>query len=175
MTIREAETGDLLKIREIYGTARAFMRAHGNQTQWGEGDGPEEKLEDDLLARQSFVGVDEQNEPHFVFAFLIGEDPTYQLIEDGAWLNQEPYGTIHRLGSDGSVHGVLAEASAFCEQQLIAQGIYNLRADTHADNKTMQKALERSGFVRVGIIYVSDGTPRYAYQKRLNQGKRQET
>ena len=41
-----------------------------------------------------------------------------------------------------------------------------LRADTHADNKVMQHLLEKHGFVRCGIIYVSNGTPRIAYQRK---------
>ena len=32
------------------------------------------------------------------------EDPDYQVIE-GAWLNEEPYGVVHRITSDGTVKG----------------------------------------------------------------------
>ena len=39
----------------------------------------------------------------------------------------------------------------------------SLRADTHADNVYMQRALEKSGFVRCGRIYTEDGSPRWAY------------
>ena len=38
-------------------------------------------------------------------------------------------------------------------------------ADTHADNAVMQRLLEGAGFVRCGIIYTDDGSPRIAYQK----------
>ena len=38
-----------------------------------------------------------------------------------------------------------------------------VRADTHADNVYMQRALEKSGFVRCGRIYTEDGSPRWAY------------
>ena len=38
-----------------------------------------------------------------------------------------------------------------------------MRADTHADNVYMQRALEKSGFVRCGRIYTEDGSPRGAY------------
>ena len=32
------------------------------------------------------------------FVFIIGEDPTYDIIENGAWIdNERPYGTIHRM------------------------------------------------------------------------------
>ena len=40
----------------------------------------------------------------------------------------------------------------------------NLRIDTHDDNKKMQHLIEKNGFIRCGIIYVYDGSPRIAYQ-----------
>jgi RimJ/RimL family protein N-acetyltransferase len=45
--------------------------------------------------------------------------------------------------------------------------IPNIRIDTHRDNAIMQHLLEKNGFVKCGIIYVEDGSPRIAYQKRL--------
>lgn len=39
----------------------------------------------------------------------------------------------------------------------------NIRADTHADNQIMQKLMEKNGFMKCGIIYVKNGTPRIAY------------
>ena len=41
----------------------------------------------------------------------------------------------------------------------------NLRIDTHADNRVMQRLAERCGFRRCGIVYVANGTPRIAYQR----------
>lgn len=101
-----------------------------------------------------------QGENPFVFALIIGEDPTYLRIEHGAWLNNSPYGTIHRLGSDGTRKGCFAECLTFCLNR-----IPNLRADTHRNNLTMQHLLEKYGFRRCGIIYVKDGSERLAYQR----------
>lgn len=47
----------------------------------------------------------------------------------------------------------------YCKAQ-----IPHLRIDTHEDNKVMQHVLEKYGFVRCGIVYVSDGSPRIAYE-----------
>ncbi len=41
----------------------------------------------------------------------------------------------------------------------------NFRIDTHNDNKIMQHVIEKNGFIRCGIIYVKDGSPRIAYEK----------
>lgn len=40
-----------------------------------------------------------------------------------------------------------------------------LRADTHKDNNVMQHLFEKNGFERCGVIYVENGTPRFAYQR----------
>ena len=49
---------------------------------------------------------------------------------------------------------------AFCEKQ-----IPHLRIDTHEDNKVMQHLIEKNGFKKCGIVYVEDGTERFAYEK----------
>lgn len=93
---------------------------------------------------------------------LSATDPTYDVIEDGAWLSNDLYGTIHRVASDGSVRGVLDKADSFCEAK-----IKHLRIDTHENNKIMQYLIEKNGFKKCGRIYADDGTPRIAYEKFL--------
>jgi len=41
--------------------------------------------------------------------------------------------------------------------------------DTHRDNRVMQQIITSQGFTYCGIIYVSDGSPRLAYQKKLTE------
>ena len=90
---------------------------------------------------------------------ILGDDPTYAYIEDGRWPNSKPYGTIHRIGTDGAIHGAVQMARDYA-----LQFTDEVRADTHADNKPMQHTLTKNGFVRCGIIYLEDGAPRIAYQ-----------
>ena len=99
-----------------------------------------------------------------VFSFLPGEDPTYGEI-DGAWLSDEPYCTIHRVASRGEAHGLTGEIFHWCMDRC-----GHLRIDTHADNKPMQRAIEKFGFVYCGIIKAHDGTPRIAFEK-IEQAK----
>ena len=88
-------------------------------------------------------------------------EPTYRHIEDGAWLDDSPYGVVHRIASDGSVKGV----GAFCIDWAFRQ-CGHLRIDTHGDNTVMQNLLARLGFRRCGTIYVEeDDFPRFAYEK----------
>lgn len=92
-----------------------------------------------------------------MFALLDTPEPTYSRIE-GAWRNDAPYLTIHRLAGDGRTHGLFRCAADYCKA--ISR---NVRADTHADNRTMQHLLEENGFLPCGTIHVRDGTPRLAY------------
>ena len=69
------------------------------------------------------------------------------------------YAAVHRVASDGTVRNVLEKIMDYCKAQ-----IPHLRIDTHEDNKVMQHVLEKYGFVRCGIVYVSDGSPRIAYE-----------
>ena len=87
------------------------------------------------------------------------EDPDYQVIE-GAWLNEEPYGVVHRITSDGTVKG----AASACLTWAFGQ-CGNLKIDTHRANVVMQNMLKKNGFQSCGIIHVQDGSERLAYQK----------
>ena len=84
MNIRKARIEDLDSILEIYAKAREYMRSTGNPTQWGTDKPRRELLEDDIRKGELFVGENEKGELHFVFAFILGEDPTYSYIEDGS-------------------------------------------------------------------------------------------
>lgn len=158
LTVRPAAPGDLPALSEIYRAARAFMAASGNPTQWGTTDPRPELLRQDIAQEQLYVLCDGDT-PRAAFALVPGEDPTYAVI-DGAWLSDAPYATIHRLGSDGTCHGVFATALAFA-----AARQPHLRIDTHADNHIMQKLIARAGFRCCGIIHVADGSPRLAYER----------
>ena len=142
---RGATRSDLPEILKIYARAREAMAAAGNPAQWGTSFPPEELLKEDIDSNRLFVYL-VNGELEAVFAFILGPDPTYAVIEDGQWLNDTlPYGTIHRLASAGKRK--------------------SLRADTHADNKAMRHILEETGFTRCGVIHVADGSPRFAYQR----------
>jgi len=157
--IRNGKESDIESIMSLYDSARKYMRTQGNMTQWVNGYPSREAVLADINSGNCYVGVDSEGIIEVVFAFITGEDPTYSIIEDGAWPNARPYGTIHRMASSGKHGGMLAACVDFCLTR-----IGTIRLDTHADNRTMRNAAEKIGFVRCGIIYCQDGTPRIAYQ-----------
>lgn len=158
LSVRKASRNDLERIMQIYEYAREFMKNTGNPDQWGTSHPARELVQADIRDGVCRLVCDE-NGIRGVFALLAGPDPTYLRIENGAWLNDGPYIAIHRIASDGKAHGVFRCAADHCKA-LCA----NIRIDTHADNRIMQKSIEKNGFVRCGIIYTADGSPRIAYQ-----------
>ena len=146
---------------EIYAYARKIMKDNGNATQWGNNRPDIATIQKDIEQQQLYV-VEQQNAIHAVFAFVLGEDPTYRVIKDGQWQDNSEYGTIHRVASNGTIRGIFDLIMQFCEQK-----IKHIRIDTHKDNLPMQRSLTKNGFEYCGIIYLADGDERFAYEKIL--------
>ena len=159
MQIRKAKIEELDKIMEVYAFARRFMAEHGNPTQWGQNKPSREQVERDILEEKCHVCIQEEKIVA-VFYFAKEADKTYEKIYDGSWLNDKPYGVVHRIASAGKIKG----AGSFCLNWAFEQ-CGNLKIDTHEDNVVMQNALKKNGFEYCGIIYLLDGNPRLAYQK----------
>jgi hypothetical protein len=167
--IRPADIGELATLNRIYKSARQYMANNGNPLQWSGGYPAKELLISDIKSHQLYAVVS-NGKICGAFAFIIGPDPTYADIEGGAWLNDKPYGTIHRIASDGSKPGIFKACLDFC-----LEFTKNVRIDTHKDNHIMQSLLQANLFAKCGTIYVQDGesdhSPRIAYHYDANDPK----
>ena len=159
MKIRNTRPSDLDAVMEIYGIAREFMRANKNANQWGSMHPKRELIVSDIADNDSYV-VEENGEIIGTFFFKVGDDPTYETIYDGKWIDSGKYGVIHRIAMKYQGRGIASFVYDYCFNM-----ISNLRIDTHADNIPMQRSLVKCGFVRCGTIYLESGAPRVAYQK----------
>lgn len=157
-SVRNAKRKDISRVMEIYANARAFMAEHGNRKQWGTSYPPVEMITQDVELGKLYV-LEKEDGIHGVFYFCMEDDPTYEKIYGGAWSRDSVYGVIHRVAGDGSGR-ILRTAVEFAEKQ----SVY-LRMDTHEDNVVMQRALEKLGFCKCGMIVIEDGTPRLAYDR----------
>ena len=164
MRIRHSTDLDLERMMEIYGLARRYMAEHGNPNQWGPTNWPPEALiRSDIRGGNSYVCLNDAGKVIGTFFFIHGKDvePTYREITDGAWIDDSPYGVIHRIAGDGSEKGI----GAFCVNWAYEK-CGHLRIDTHGDNTVMQNLLKKLGFVRCGTIHVEeDDYPRLAFEK----------
>ena len=164
MKIRKSTERDFSRIMEIYSFARRYMAEHGNPNQWGPTNWPpEELIHRDIQSGNSYVCVNDEGSIIGTFYFNQGEEiePAYRNITDGTWLDNSPYGVVHRIAGDGSEKGT----GAFCINWAFEQ-CGHLRIETHGDNKVMQNLVKKLGFIHCGTIYVEeDDYPRLAFEK----------
>lgn len=157
MTIRQTKLADIDKVMAIYEVARQSMRSSGNITQWINGYPSRADVTADIESGDSYV-IEHCGDIAGVFSFIVGDEPTYRCIE-GKWLNDLPYGTIHRIASGGKAKGIADACLDFCKER-----VSDIRIDTHADNVPMLRWIAKRGFIYCGVIHVADGSSRYAFQ-----------
>ena len=166
MEIRNAQANETDAIMEMMENAKRFMATHGNPDQWN-GSYPERELiEEDIRLGRGYVCA-EGAHVYAYFMLLKGDEPDYRVI-DGAWLNDLPYMTLHRIASTGERPGM---ADLIVRWSLLQ--CQNLRGDTYKDNLPMQRAFERNGFLPCGTIWI-DGRkdmPRIAYHRPPKPGE----
>lgn len=164
---RAATMHDFDEIERIYAHARELMAMNGNPTQWGNTFPLPQSTREDIQLHRLILLTDREG-PHestrilAQFALCQGEDPMYTSIE-GAWLDDAPYVTIHRIASSGLARHAARDCIAWAIRHY-----GNVRADTHPNNRAMQHVLETSGFARCGLIQLTDratDTTRIAYQR----------
>lgn len=159
MEIRKSTPDDLDTLLQLYADARDFMAKNGNPSQWGSTYPSAALVQSDIDKGCSYVCI-QNGQIAGTFYFKTGEDPSYREIFDGSWLNELPYGVIHRITSAAGTKGVASFIFQWCFQQC-----RNLKIDTHDDNLPMQKALRKNGFIHCGTIYLEDGSKRIAFQR----------
>ena len=159
MYIRKTVKADLPTIGEIYENAKRFMRESGNPNQWNAGTPNIDTAREDMEQGRGYV-VEEDGKVIAVFMFSLEGEPTYAKIYEGEWINDAPYGVIHRIAVAEQGKGIIG----FCIDECFAC-CQNLRIDTHRNNLPMQRALLKRGFQYCGIIYLENSDERLAYQK----------
>ena len=159
MEIRKTKPEELNILIRMYENARIFMASHGKPLQWGNTYPEPQILMDDISSGNSYVCV-EHDKIIATFYYKEGIDDTYVRIYEGQWLNEAPYGVVHRITSDGTIRG----AASFCLNWAFNK-CGNLKIDTHRDNIVMQHLLDKNGFKYCGVVYLENGSERIAYQK----------
>ena len=160
MTIRKAQLPDLKQIMAVLDAARQIMRSDGNTGQWINGYPSEEIIRDDIANGYGYVVVDDVIVAYF--AFIPSPEPTYAKIYEGQWRDDTlPYHVVHRIGSTPSSHGIFKTIMDWC---FAHDPHRNIKIDTHRDNRIMQHCILSYGFTYCGIIYLTSGDERLAYQ-----------
>ena len=143
----------------VLDAARKIMVNSGNTNQWKNGYPSEEIMLSDMEKDGGYV-IEDGGQIVGYFAFLPSPEPTYSKIYDGEWLDDTlPYHVIHRIASFPDAHGIFKSIMDFCFARES-----NIRIDTHKDNHIMQHNILKHGFTYCGIIHLTSGDERLAYQ-----------
>lgn len=167
MLIKQANMDNIEEILTIYKEAREYMALNGNKDQWGDNYPPRKLIEEDITLGKCYIAYDK--EICGVFYFAIENDPMYEVIKDGEWLNDNNYAVVHRIAVSKNTHnkGIASQCIDYAVEICKQNNIFDLRMDTHKDNCPMQRFLEKKGFERCGMVFVEDGSQRIAYHKLI--------
>lgn len=168
LTFRLATKSDIPYILVIIRQAQENFRL-AQIDQWQNGYPNEEVIQNDIDRQQSFVLVD-KNQIIATAMITWSNDPNYAQIE-GEWITPNPYVVVHRLAvlEDRKGQNIAGKILEWVEKRCLETRINSMRIDTHRDNRAMQRVIAKFGFQYCGIIKVSDGTPRLAFEKVLFQ------
>jgi len=167
MEFRRAVEDDISRIMEIIEQARAYFRSKGID-QWQNGYPNPDIIGSDIKNNYGYVLL-KDNKIIATVAVSFDGEKTYEKIYGGRWITDGEYAVIHRLAVDNGYkgQGIASVILEHIEELCIANGVYRIKVDTHEDNLSMQRLLEKNNFVHCGIIYLEDGSKRLAYEKVL--------
>lgn len=158
-TLRKATYDDLPIIMDMVHAAKAYMKRSGID-QWKEGGYPSIKdYTNDIEQGSSYV-VEDESGIIAAAAIVFKHESDYDAVIGGSWRYDGEYGAIHRVVVKESLKGgniggfIVDNAVQMCREK----GIKSLRCDTHRDNISMQRMLEKNGFVRCCELMILGAT-----------------
>lgn len=169
MQERKAEISDLVGIMEVIEDARQYLKEQGID-QWQDGFPTEEVIVEDIIMRESYVFVEEEEVIGYM-SLNLDREPSYDAIYDGAWkLEGSDFGTIHRnaVKSTHRGQGISLRMFFLAEQVCRKNNKQSIRLDTHRDNQLMQHLATKYGYEYCGVIKLArNAGDRIAYEKVL--------
>ena len=151
--IKLADEKDIFGIYSCIKDAKKMLKESGSD-QWQDTDGypSMDTIKEYVAKREMYVNVI-NNEIAGCIALCPGIDKSYLEI-DGAWLNDEPYYTLHLMAVKATYYrqGVAKELIEEMMKIAYQDQIYNLKVDTKKENLPMSSLLLKLGFTKTGVI-----------------------
>ena len=165
MVFRKTVEADIDSIMCIIGQAQDYMKEQGID-QWQNGYPGREAIAKDIKNGYGYVLLMNNIIVGTVAVTFDGEK-TYDRIYEGKWLSNRDYATIHRIAVDAEYKGagLASKIIGNIEQMCLSRDVHSIRVDTHRRNASMQRLLEKNGFLYCGIIYLDDRSERIAFEK----------
>ncbi|WP_343329896.1 GNAT family N-acetyltransferase [Polaribacter staleyi] len=167
MKIRLSKIDDVSEIMTIINDAKELL-ASLHIDQWQNGYPNAAQVEQDIINKESYVVVNDENQVIATAMFTTNPESTYKII-DGNWIVDEtpPYGVIHRMAIKKEFRKFGLATFMFHEfhLKLLEQKVKSLKIDTHEDNIGMQSLIKKLGYQYCGIIYTNYNAKRLAFEK----------
>lgn len=167
LQLKHTKLEDVHYVMEIIDQAKLYFKEQGID-QW-QNDYPNTNIiENDIHKNHSYVLTKEE----MIIATAVisfEEEPTYREIFEGAWKSHQDYAVIHRVAVDSSFKGKGIASQLIHHTELMCKenGVSSIKIDTHENNRSMQRSLIKNEFEYCGIIYLTDGSKRVAFEKTL--------
>lgn len=162
---------DLTGLSDMAEKAKAYFKESGID-QWQRGEPSAQSLRAAFKARQLYVLALEDGRPAAMITLAPGPEDNYEAVRD-CWPDQKPYMAFHRVcvAPECKGRGIAAQLFAASESRCRQLGYESVRIDTHPDNRSMQRALEKSGYRPCGRLKLLSGAEkggtRLGYHKSL--------
>ncbi|MDU5261662.1 MAG: GNAT family N-acetyltransferase [Clostridium celatum] len=167
MKFRKTTVEDINNVMKIINEAKEYFRKN-RVDQWQNGYPNSDTIYNDIKKNSSYV-LESENKILATAMVSFEEDKTYKKIYNGEWLNSGNYAVIHRIAVSEKVKGngiasaIIKEVEILCKENRVN----SIKIDTHKDNISMQKLLEKNDFKYCGIIYLDDESERIAFEKLI--------
>lgn len=167
MGIRKSRTTDVKEIMRIISQAQEYFKNQGIN-QWQNNYPNEEVINADIAKGDSYV-LEKDGKIVATSVISFDKEETYDVIYDGQWITDDKYAVIHRVAVDNVSKGlgISHKIIEFAEEMCRAKDVHSIKIDTHKDNLSMQKMLQKNGFKYCGIIHLSYGDERLAFEKKF--------
>ena len=169
MIFRKTTYADIPAVFTIIKQAQHYLKSQ-QIDQWQNGYPNEASLTADIDHGYSYVM--EENETIIgTLALIFDPEPTYTHIYEGSWKTTNTcYATLHRVAVADQRKGIGIAGKMLAEVEHICylHSISSIRMDTHKENLSMQRMMQKNGFDYCGIIYLEDGAKRLAFEKVLS-------
>ena len=169
MEFRKSVKSDIKEIMNIIKEAQNYFKEK-KINQWQDGYPNAESIINDIESEELYVLLIDNKIIATAYLSFKG-DIDYDVIYEGEWISQGDYAVVHRVAvlSEMKGHGVADELFKNIEKVCLENNINNIKIDTHRENKSMQRFLNKNGFEYCGIIYLKDNEERIAFEKILDK------
>lgn len=164
---RKANLDDINEIMKIIVQAQDYLKLK-EIDQWQDGYPNREVIEHDIKNDVSYI-IEKDGKVIATAMLSFDKEKAYDKIYGGKWLSDSEFLVIHRVAVDNNYKGygiaseIIKEAEKLCD----SRNIKSIKIDTHKENLSMQRLLEKNGFKYCGIIFLDDGSERIAFERLI--------